>query len=68
MAIIYAGNDLLSRHTLASSARELRTWTSAPYPPSPPQRDQHTVVHGYDAAVRLCAVLGILCTGRSRTV
>jgi hypothetical protein len=44
MAII-AGNDLLSRHTLASSARELRTWTSAPYPPSPPQRDQHTVVH-----------------------
>ena len=30
-------------------AVSVRTWTSAPFPPSPPHRDQHTVVHGYNA-------------------
>src|ERR1700728_484883 len=27
--------------------REMKTRTSAPFPPSPPRRDQHMVVHGY---------------------
>jgi hypothetical protein len=31
-----------------------RGWTSAPFPPSPPLRDQHAVVHGYNALC-ICA-------------
>ena len=40
--------------TFARSPRSW-TWTSAPCPPSPTLRDQHMVVHGYNAPC-ICAL------------
>jgi len=46
---LYLCNDQLSRTLSRHYSRPGKTWTSAPYPPSPPHRDQHMVIHRNNA-------------------